>query len=292
MIHIISGAPCSGKTTYVQQHRKDGDIVIDADALASAFGSKTGHFAKGEILNVALRARESAIDEAIKSNVDCWIIDSYPKKERYGVDADFVVLDPSIEECERRAAQDKRPEGTISAIRKWYEYAKKGNKMDEPFKVIETQEQFDAAIKDRLNRQNEKHSKELSELTAKYSDYDSLKTKVTDYEAKISALETAAQTHDSKVKELEKAISEKDAKIAAQATAALKAGIAREFNIPDEIATRINGTTEEEIRKDAEKLSKAFGNRAPLFNPEPPQNTDGDKADFKKMLQELNLRKE
>lgn len=164
--------------------------------------------------------------------------------------------------------------------------------MEDTFKVIETQEQFDAAIKDRLNRQSEKHAKELSELTAKFADYDGLKTKVTDYEAKILTLEEGAKTHDSKVKELEKAIAEKDAKIAAQATAALKAGIAREFNIPEEMASRINGTTEEEIRKDAETLSKAFGSRAPLFNPELPSSGDSDEAAYKSLLQDLKLRKE
>lgn len=164
--------------------------------------------------------------------------------------------------------------------------------MEETFKVIETQEQFDAAIKDRLNRQSEKHAKELSELTAKYADYDGLKTKVTDYETKIAALEESAKTHDSKVKELETAISERDAKIAAQATAALKAGIAREFNLPYEMASRINGTTEEEIRKDAETLSKAFGSRAPLFNPEQHSSENSEEAAYKKLLQGLNLRKE
>lgn len=46
MVHVISGAPCAGKTTYVKEHQKSGDVVIDADAIASAFGSEQKHLAK------------------------------------------------------------------------------------------------------------------------------------------------------------------------------------------------------------------------------------------------------
>lgn len=144
------------------------------------------------------------------------------------------------------------------------------------FTVIETQEQFDEAIKERIARLTAKHNEELSELSAKLANYDDFKSK---------AEKTDELT--ARVAELEKAVTEKDAKIAAQATAALKAGIAREFNLPYEMAERLTGTEEADIRKDAESLSKLMGNRTPMFNPEPKEPGEG--AELKELLKNLNL---
>ena len=36
MVYLIYGSPCSGKTTYVKEHFKTGDIVCDVDKLYSA----------------------------------------------------------------------------------------------------------------------------------------------------------------------------------------------------------------------------------------------------------------
>ena len=49
------------------------------------------------------------------------------------------------------------------------------------FEAITTQEQLDAVIKDRLER-------ERKTLTEKYSDYDDLKERVSDYEKQIGDL--------------------------------------------------------------------------------------------------------
>lgn len=36
MVYLICGSPCSGKTTYVQEHFQTGDIVCDVDKLYSS----------------------------------------------------------------------------------------------------------------------------------------------------------------------------------------------------------------------------------------------------------------
>ena len=36
MVYLVYGAPCSGKSTYVQKHFKAGDIVCDLDKIYSS----------------------------------------------------------------------------------------------------------------------------------------------------------------------------------------------------------------------------------------------------------------
>ena len=45
-LYVVTGPPCGGKSTYVREHAKPGDFVIDLDRLALAITSadfQTGH---------------------------------------------------------------------------------------------------------------------------------------------------------------------------------------------------------------------------------------------------------
>ena len=75
MIHVVTGAPCSGKTTYVHEHAKAGDIIIDFDAIATALGAEP-YEAEGNIFTAAVKARLAAIDAALTCDGDSWIIDT------------------------------------------------------------------------------------------------------------------------------------------------------------------------------------------------------------------------
>lgn len=94
MLHVVTGAPCAGKTTYIAQHKKDGDIVIDLDAIAVSLGAKSSHEYGENIMRVALAARKAAIGEIGES--DAWVIHTQPTKaQRDGYkDAVFHDLDP------------------------------------------------------------------------------------------------------------------------------------------------------------------------------------------------------
>lgn len=38
MLTVVTGPPCGGKTTYVEEQRQPGDLVLDLDALAHSMG--------------------------------------------------------------------------------------------------------------------------------------------------------------------------------------------------------------------------------------------------------------
>ena len=112
------------------------------------------------------------------------------------------------------------------------------------FKVIETQEQLDAIIKSRLDREK-----------STYADYDSLAEKIKNLETEntnlkqtISAKEESESTNLNKIAELEKSVSGWETK-------ALKQRVAIKYGLPFDLADRLQGDSEESLNEDAERLA-------------------------------------
>ncbi|MCD7748457.1 MAG: DUF4355 domain-containing protein [Oscillospiraceae bacterium] len=137
------------------------------------------------------------------------------------------------------------------------------------FTPITTQEEFNAAIGERLKRERET-------LGKKYADYDELKAKVSDYEQQIATLNQTITDSTKKYAGYDKTMADLQAKVKGYETASVKTRIARETGIPYELAERLSGETEEDIRKDAETLSRVLGRQkqqtAPLRSTEPAGN--------------------
>lgn len=134
------------------------------------------------------------------------------------------------------------------------------------FTPIATQEQFDEAIKDRLARSEKKWQE-------KYSGYlspDDVAAKLKDYEKQIADFGSSLDNANKKAKADAEAIASLQAKIKEYETASVKSRIAHEIGIPYELANRLSGETEEDIRKDAEALKPLVTQKttAPLRNPE------------------------
>ena len=135
-VTVVLGSPCSGKSSYIRKHKKQGDIVIDFDALAYALGAESHHCTDGNIKAVARAARAAAIDYVVAHNYSAWVIHSFPSDdqirwyEAHG--ARFVELDPGYEECMRRARADNRPSWTQGAIMKWYKTRDERRRIEQP----------------------------------------------------------------------------------------------------------------------------------------------------------------
>ena len=146
------------------------------------------------------------------------------------------------------------------------------------FKVIETQEALDAIIKDRLDRQKKAVTDEIKK---QYEGW------ISPEEAKKSTDQIAAL--NGKLSDSEKTIADLTAKNSAYEISSVKMRIAHETGLPYELAERLSGTTEEDIRKDAETLAQ-FTSQAPAtpsFSSEPPVGNSTDAA-FIALAQSLN----
>lgn len=146
------------------------------------------------------------------------------------------------------------------------------------FKAIETQEAFDEAIKERLSRAErsveEKYKGFLSpeDVEKKYSGYLSPEQVEEKYKGYLSPEE----------------VEKKDSAIKRYETDSAKTRIALENELPYEMASRLSGETEEDIKKDAEafaKLLKAQKGAPPMKSTE--TSVDSKKAAMKKMLDGL-----
>ena len=111
------------------------------------------------------------------------------------------------------------------------------------FEAITTQEQLDAVIKDRLER-------ERKTLTEKYSDYDDLKEKVSDYEKQIGDLNKSIKDNEKKYADYDQQLSALQTKVKGYESDSVKTRIAHEAGIPYELASRLTGEDENSIRNE------------------------------------------
>ena len=119
------------------------------------------------------------------------------------------------------------------------------------FTPIETQEAFDKAIQKRLAQKDR-------ELADQYKDYlspDDVAALRADYENKIREAGEAVKTAESKVKEKLETVSELTKRAETAEASLLKNKIAYENKLPLELANRLVGSNEEELKKDAETLA-------------------------------------
>ena len=128
------------------------------------------------------------------------------------------------------------------------------------FKPIETQEELDNIIKERLKRERETTQK-------RYEGWISPEDHQKAIDDANKAFDDFKKAHESD----EQTIADLTAKNKAYETATLKSRIAHEVGLSYEWTDRIGGDDEESIRKDAESLKKLVGNSS---KPLPTKNTE------------------
>ena len=151
------------------------------------------------------------------------------------------------------------------------------------FKVINNQEEFDAAIKDRLERERQK-------AIAPFADYEQIKND-------LATLRKQSGEKDTTIAQLQKDLQSAKTDLA-------KTRIALEKGLPQELASRLTGETEDDLRKDADTLAQLFGSQQKKSGAEPSRShepakagstgtgkTDGkiNSEDFAEVLGNLNL---
>lgn len=153
------------------------------------------------------------------------------------------------------------------------------------FKTIETQEELDKVIAERLDRK-------AREVESKFADYlapdkveelkASHKKELDGLNEKVKELKDTIASHSAEVSEI-KARAEK------AENSLMKNRIAHENGIPLELASRLQGNTEDEVKADAKTLSSFFSPKSapPLKSAMPSSSTDTKEAAMHTLLSEL-----
>lgn len=154
------------------------------------------------------------------------------------------------------------------------------------FKVIESQEEFDARIKDRIERAKEKAIEDYKTEIKKTiddlkSENASLKNEVAGYKESLE-----------EVKGKDETIKGLNEKISAFERAEVKRNIALEYGLPFKLADKISGDDEDSMKKDAEVMAKYFSDSKKSY--EPPLKSYENKVDekdqaLKKLLDGLDM---
>ena len=134
---IVAGPPGAGKSTWVKERLKPGEMVFDWDDIKSALvGSGKTHTDAAEMLPLLTDVRD-AVFEAIASHKNpgkCYVItckndmETLRKWQQY-LDADLMVMDTPIEICKERVKEDTTREDKqrfYTLIDEWFKNWKGG----------------------------------------------------------------------------------------------------------------------------------------------------------------------
>lgn len=119
------------------------------------------------------------------------------------------------------------------------------------FTPINSQEELDALIKDRLDR------KEQS-IRSEYTEAEEWKKKAEDYDHRVKDYDDQLTTLRQEIADKDTSIADLTGKIKAYETDSVKNRIAAEAGLPADFASRLKGETEKDWREDAENLSGLF----------------------------------
>jgi hypothetical protein len=124
---IVSGPPASGKTTYLQENARPGDVVIDLDGIMRRLRPTYTHWSGGlnkTLFNRAIRERNTMLGRLKgESGKRAWFIVSAPTQAERNwwqskLGGEIVLLHPGTEECKRRALERGTPQA-VAGIDRW-----------------------------------------------------------------------------------------------------------------------------------------------------------------------------
>lgn len=128
MVYLIYGSPCSGKSTYIKEHFKAGDIVCDVDRIYSALCFNEEHQTELYAQEVASKLNDTLLD-IIRDREGHWknayVVSLANTKEKLNkaierIKADEAIyIDTPFEVCMERVKE--RPFYFPWIIEEWFE---------------------------------------------------------------------------------------------------------------------------------------------------------------------------
>lgn len=126
-LYVITGPPAAGKTTWVAERAKVGDVVVDMDRIAQALTAEGADYHRygRDLRTVAQGARYGAIAAALKvsDRIDVYVIETQPSEQalaRYlGHGARVVRVDPGRDVVIARCREQRSPT-VLAAVDRWY----------------------------------------------------------------------------------------------------------------------------------------------------------------------------
>ncbi|MBZ4486272.1 HNH endonuclease [Microbacterium sp. cx-55] len=125
---VVIGPPAAGKTTWILERAKPGDVMIDMDRIARALMPvlpDATHEYPDHVRHVAISARKAAIRRAtrLRERVTVWLIHALPPAEDLAEYRAFgwhiETIDPGRAVVEERT-RTMRPAAQMQQVDRWY----------------------------------------------------------------------------------------------------------------------------------------------------------------------------
>ena len=116
-VYLITGAPCSGKTTFARERMQAGDVLIDIDDIWQQISGQPRYVKPNSLKPIVFRTRAEQ-EEQVRIRSGTWrnafVIKSLPlamdrKREAEKLGAEVITIDTPRDECLERLR--KNPNG-------------------------------------------------------------------------------------------------------------------------------------------------------------------------------------
>ncbi|HYN37221.1 MAG TPA: AAA family ATPase [Actinomycetota bacterium] len=113
---LVAGPPCSGKSTYVRDHARPGDLVLDWDRLNEAVSLEPNGDPRNRSLswyaNTLFDAALAKLENDPEKIEKAWVVSCAPtpesrRKFEHRFNATVVVMETTKAECQKRLPADR-----------------------------------------------------------------------------------------------------------------------------------------------------------------------------------------
>lgn len=129
-VRIVYGPPCSGKTTYIQEHKGDNDLLYDFDDIMTSLSGFESHSINRNLIDYVVDIR-NVIIERLKEDTEldkAFFITTFIKEDLEdlleGLEVEYIKMGTSKEVCLERLEEcplRKRKSALRKVIEEWFE---------------------------------------------------------------------------------------------------------------------------------------------------------------------------
>ena len=122
-VFVVHGAPASGKTSYVMQHKGENDAIFDFNKVMAAVSGMPPHQKNKNLISYCTDIRDLIIKKALnKPSVDkTWIITTNVSDDMKGqlsdIPVEYIHIDTPKEECLKRIEEDPERQPIADELR-------------------------------------------------------------------------------------------------------------------------------------------------------------------------------